>query len=244
MSAFASLVIFCALAVLSLVTVSVINEREKRQKALMQKIKRLKHRARELEELVVEVDLLVESRAIARLINEEILELILAMKAADESATYLDASYQAAIARSENLADEGQVVTIDRLKGSDAQIARSQRSLEEAAGVIRKQQRSGKISLEEMNIFLSELSWAHLMVDVISHVAQGHRAINRNDVLSGHAFYKKAQQLLMQSAHSDKRRHRMIKELAEILSNRRRALSEDLMPETRINPEESAPQSS
>jgi hypothetical protein len=166
------------------------------------------------------------------------------MKAADESATYLDASYQAAIARSENLADEGQVVTIDRLKGSDAQIARSQRSLEEAAGVIRKQQRSGKISLEEMNIFLSVLSWAHLMVDVISHVAQGHRAINRNDVLSGHAFYKKAQQLLMQSAHSDKRRHRMIKELAEILSNRRRALSEDLMPETRINPEESAPQSS
>ena len=120
--------------------------------------------------------------------------------------------------------------------------------LEEAATILRRQQATGKFSFEEMNAFLSELSWAHLMVDAISHVGQGHKALRRHDVLSAHAFYKKSQQLLMHSAHPDKRRHRFIKELSEMLANKRTAVSEDIMPETHLNPEpallRSAPQES
>ena len=76
------------------------------------------------------------------------------------------------------------------------------------------------------------------MVGAISHIGQGHKAAIRGDMLSAHAFYKKAQQLLIQSPHPEPRRRRMIKELGEILSNKRKSLSLDLMPEDFYNPEQ------
>lgn len=239
MSAFASLILFVLLAIISLGAVSWVNAREKKRKILTQKLKEMRRHIMNTEELILDVDQMVESRSIAKLINDEIVEMIQAMKAANPETGYLDASYQTAMARAEALADESVPTSLDRLKDSDAQIARSKHVLEEAATILRRQQATGKFSFEEMNAFLSELSWAHLMVDVISHVGQGHKALRRHDVLSAHAFYKKAQQMLMHSAHPDKRRHRFIKELSEMLANKRVAVSEDIMPETHLNPEPS-----
>ncbi len=237
MTASTSLILFAALAIISLLAVSWVDGREKRRKALSKKLKGLRQHISSTEELILEVDQMVESRAIAKLINDEIIEMILAMKNVNPEAGYLEASHQTAISRAEALNDESIAVPLDRLKDSDAQIARSKKTLEEAAGILRRQQVSGKLSFEEMNAFLSELSWGHLMVEVITLVGQGHKAQRRQDVLSSHAFYKKAQQLLMHSAHPDKRRHRFIKELSEMLANKRLTISEDIMPETHLNPE-------
>ncbi len=239
MSVFASLVLFCALAITSLIAVSWVNEREKRQRILTKKLKQMRHQVGTTEELIIEIEQMVESRAIAKLLNDEIIDMIQAMKAANPESGYLEASYQTAIARTETLNDESIPIALDRIKDSDAQIARAQKTLEEAAVILRRQQASGKLSFEEMNAFLSELSWGHLMVEVVTHVGQGHKAQRRQDVLSSHAFYKKAQQLLMKSNHPDKRRHRFIKELSEILANKRTAISVDIMPETHLNPEPS-----
>ncbi len=240
MSAFASLIVFVVLAAVSLIAVNWVNNRETKRKVLSKKLKELRQRISATEELILEVDQMVESRVISKLMNDEIIEMILAMKNANPDSGYLDASHQTAIARADALNDESISVPLDRLKESDAEIARGKRALEDAAVILRRQQASGKISFEEMNAFLSQLSWGHLMVDAITHVGQGHKAQRRHDVLSAHAFYKKAQQILMHSAHPDKRRHRFIKELSEMLANKRTAISEDIMPENHLNPEPQA----
>ena len=231
------LFVLCAIAALSLLLVSFFNERERRQKIRQQRLHKLRQQTQDQEELVLIVDQLVESRAIARLINDEVISLIQEMIRTAPRATYLEASYQTALARGDALSDESSASPLDRLKQSDSQIAKSQRSLEVAATIIRRQQSNQRISFEEMNTFISELNWAHLMVAVVSHVGQGHKAMSRGDGLSAQAFYKKAQQLLVQSSHPDPRRQRMIKELSELLGKKRSSLSEDLMPETHLNPE-------
>lgn len=244
MSALTSLIIFCALAAFSLIVVSVANEREKRKQVLSKKFKELRQYIHETEELILEIDQLSEDHTVAKLMNNEIIEMILAMKNANPGANYLDASYQTAIARADTLNDSTIEAPLDRLKESDTQIARAQKVIEEAAIALRRQQNAGKISLEDMNQLLIGLNWAHLMVEVVSHIGQGHKAVRRNDILSAHAFYKKAQQMLMQSSHPDKRRHPFIKELSEIMANNRRAISTHIMPESHLNPEEPPTQNS
>ncbi|GAA5317227.1 MAG: hypothetical protein AseanaTS_24310 [Candidatus Pelagadaptatus aseana] len=236
MSALAFLILFIVLAIGSLAVVSYINEKEKRQKLVRQKLNQVKLRSNELEELVVAVDQLVETRAIPRLINEEIIEMLASVKDGNEQALFLQANYQTAIARHDILSDETKDKNYDRMMESDKQIAQSQRYLQEAARIIRKQQGTGKISLEEMNAFIEELAWSNLTIEAITYIGQGHKAINRNDVLSAHAFYKKAQQVLANSAHSNPQRHKIIKELSEMMSGRRKIVSVELMPETQYNP--------
>ncbi|WP_439134162.1 hypothetical protein [Pseudomaricurvus sp.] len=246
MSPLSYLVIFCALAVGSLVVVSIVNERENRQRILKQKLRQMRFQVQDMEELVLEVNQLTEKPMIAKLLNDEILERVLAMKEANPDAGHLQASHQTALARLqefENPSTLSDRPPIDRLRNSDAQIARSQRALEEAGIIIKRQQNRGKITLEDMNLLLLELNWAHLMIGVISHVGQGHKAIRRRDLLSAHAFYKKAQQLLIQSSHPDTRRHEFIKEVSEMLNNNRSAISPRLMPETHLNPGEESNQS-
>lgn len=239
MSALTYLFISAIVAVFALMVVSVANQREQRIRMVRQKMFQLKQRLEFLEELVIEIVMLVESKAIAKQINDEIIDLLNAMLKLDPSALYLGASMSNAEKRSEDLSDESTHYPIDRMKESDAKIARAQFQLNEAGKILRKQQIDGKLTLEEYNLFIHQLSWAHLMTDVISHVGQGHRAYNRGDILTAHAFYKKAQQLLIQSSHTDSRRHPMIKELTEIMSGSRRSLSAALMPEQSQNPDQS-----
>lgn len=240
MSSLSYLIIFCALAAGALAVVSIVNEKENRRRILQQKLRHMRFQVQDTEELVLEINQLVESRIIAKLLNDEILEMVLAMKQAHPDAGYLNASHQTALARLEEYQDQTrspQRPFLDRLKNSDAQIARSKRHVEEAGLILRRQQSNGKLSLEEMNPLLAELRWAHLMIDVISYIGQGHKAMRRRDLLSAHAFYKKAQQTLIQSSLPDKRRHEFIKEISEVLNNKRSVISSHLMPETQVNPE-------
>lgn len=241
MSSLSILVILCTLAIGSLITVSAINQRELKAKHIRQKLGQLKMRVDDLEELVINLDQLVETRAIPKIINDEVIDMVSAMLELDTSARYLEATLINARKRAEELSDDGLKRDISRLKESDAQIAKSQHMLNEAGRVLRNQRSQGRITLAELETFISELSWVHLMVNVISYIGQGHKAINRGDFLSAQAFYKKAQQNLIQSPHADPRRHRMIKELGEILNNRRKSISLDLMAEAFYNPEEVSP---
>ena len=236
MSSLTLLVFFIALAVGSLVIVSLLNERERRQKIIRQRLQQIKILANDLEETVMAIDNLVETRAIPQLINEEIIEMLLEIKDAHPQATYLQAAYRSAISRQDRLNDESEIRHLDRLKESDKQVALAQAQLTAAGRIIRKQHASGKITLDEMNTFISELAWSHLLIEVFTFIGQGHRAINRKDILSGHAFYKKSLQLLGKSKHTSQKRHAMIKEITEMIEGKRQALSLDLMPETQLNP--------
>src|SRR5690606_4134095 len=80
----------------------------------------------------------------------------------------------------------------------------------------------------ELETYLSELRWAYLMVSVMSYIAQGEKSQGISDRFSAQAFYRKAQQLLMESMHQDPRRLKMIKEISEIVDGDRVSLSQEL----------------
>lgn len=239
------LIIFCSLAVFSLTAVSIVNKREERQRALKQRQRRLRFQMLELEELVLNIHQLVENHQTTRLLNEELLATILAVRASDGDAAHLDALYHTALARHENLSAEEPdgnaldhaVPRLNRLQHSDSDIGRAKRMLNESLVMLRRQQRRGKIEMDELRTLQLDLSWANLMVDVISLIGQGHKSIRRNQIFTAHAFYKKAQQLLIQSAHPDIRRKQFIREITELMQGKRRSLSLHLMPESALNPD-------
>ncbi|BFM11468.1 hypothetical protein R50072_16210 [Simiduia litorea] len=197
---------------------------------------KLKLRVDELESLLIHLVNLQENQDILIQINDEITDMYRAMIQLDSSQTYLEAGLKNAEQRTASLS-EPLANPPKRLLESDAKIALAQKHLTEAAKVIRHRQAHAKISMEEMQIYIKELSYQHLMVDVISMIGQGHKAANKSNPLSAQAFYKKARQMLIQSTHSDPRRHQMIKEVAELLDGKRKSISPSLMPETFLNPD-------
>jgi hypothetical protein len=70
------------------------------------------------------------------------------------------------------------------------------------------------------------------MIETISIIGQGLRSKKRRDPVSAQSFYKRARQSLANSTHTDPRRHRIMKELSEMINNKRDLLSRDLMHET------------
>ncbi|UTA49381.1 hypothetical protein L1F30_07550 [Simiduia sp. 21SJ11W-1] len=231
-----SLIIFCAIAVLSLLVVSLANQRQERLRSRRIRLQKIKLRVDELETLLIHLTHLLENPDVLIQINDEIVDMYQAMIDLDSSLPYLEAGLNTAQQRASQLSTN-QSLKPRRLLESDAKIALAQKHLTEAAKVIRHRQAHAKISMEEMQLFVRELSYQHLMVDVISMVGQGHKAMNKSNPLSAHAYYKKARQMLISSTHSDPRRHQMIKQVAEMLDGKRVSLSEELMPETFLNPD-------
>ena len=112
-------------------------------------------------------------------------------------------------------------------RDSDAQIARAQLQINAAIEFLPLLASKGKITGSDLETFLNELRWAGLMVSVMSFVAQGERALVISDRFSGLAFFRKAQQLLMESLHPDPKRITIIRELSEIIDGERVKLSDE-----------------
>lgn len=245
MSPGSCLIIFCTLAVFSLTSVSIVNKREERQRALKQQQRQLRFKLQDLEELVLNISQLVDNRQIVRLLNEELLETILAAKQSAAEGSVLDALHHTALARHETLSADPQdtsphddeLPALDRLQRSDAAIAQAKRRLTDALIILRRQQRQGKIQLDELRLLQLDLSWASLMVEVISLLGQGHESVRRREIFTAQAFYKRAQQLLIHSSHPDKRRPQFIREITELMEGKRRSISPQLMPESALNPD-------
>lgn len=230
------LITFCSIAILSLLVVSIANQREEKMRSRRIRLHKLKMRVDELESLLVQVSPLLESSDVMVQLCEEIQDMYHAMQSLDPSLSYLSAAIASAEARTHELVGS-QLPRPARLMESDARIALAQKHLTEVARTIRHRQAHGKISLEEMQVYLRELSYQHLMVDVISMVGQGHRAAARSNPISAQAFYKKARHLLIQSTHPDPRRLEFIREVAAILDGSSKAINTTLMPESFMNPD-------
>lgn len=241
MSAFISLIFFIFLAIASMTAVAYSNFQVEKKVRVREKLRVYKERLEELEDMVITLDGLCENRMIPRIVNDEVIELYQTMIELDPKASYLEAGLNIATNRSGDLANLNEQREINRLCRSDAQIARIKHYCQQTTAIIAKRHTTdGHISANEYQSFTLELQWVMLMVDVISFIAQGHKAYNKHDVLTANAFYKKAQTCLLRSSHPDERRHRMIKQVADILFGRRKSIEEDLMPETEFNPDNTA----
>jgi len=199
MTAFASLIFFLFIAATAMSVVAYTNYRVDKAKNMRHKLQKYRVRVEELEDVILALDQICESRAIPRIINDEVIELYEIMMEMDPRANYLKAGHGNAIARSEELSNESAERHISRMCSSDAQIARLQAYFKESSGILRTHHTNNKISTTELQSYLEELEWLDLMVSVISNIAQGHKAYTRQDALTANAFYKKAQSEMINS---------------------------------------------
>lgn len=228
--------VFLILIVFSLVVVSFANRVQTRNRMVRQKAFQIKRRIDDLEEVCSSIEPLLESVLIPRLINEEVLDLIRSLQQLDPNMSSLDVKRANAQEIAHNLASGQRTQPLYRVQPSDAAIARNKYYLTEAARVVRRHQAIGRLDAAELDTNIRELSWAHLMTEVISYITQGHKAVNRNDPMAAYGFYRRAQNVLITASVRDDRRHRFIKEISDMLEGKRLAISTELMPETEFNP--------
>ena len=237
MTAFASLVLLIGIVACSMSVVAYSNYQVAKGKRTTYRLEKMKVRVEELEDVVLVLDSLCESRIIAKFVNDEIIAYYNEMLNISPKATYLSAGLANAQLRANELSDESSHREISRICKSDAQIARYRAYLAEALRILRKQHTEGVLSSNELQVFSLEIEWLQLQVKVISNIVEGHKAYTKHNILSANAFYKKAQTELIRSTHPDERRTKMISQVADMLFGRRKSIDPELMPETEFNPQ-------
>ncbi|MGD8176490.1 hypothetical protein [Marinimicrobium sp. ARAG 43.8] len=234
----AQLLLLIIVLLSALFAVHLINQREEkvRQQRLHQRSYRW--RADQLEEVLVGLEAVMSDRSVALCVNREILHLLEQMLALEQGdKTPLETRLRYVREREEGLREHPDQPRASRLRESDAEMARAKGHMEHAAKVLRRQHQEGRLD-ETLSLsdLLQSLSWQALMVEVITYIVEGHKALRRGDITTSQAYYKKAQGLLISSDHPDPRRMAMIRELGEVILGKRAALSEELMPEDAYNP--------
>lgn len=231
-----SILILCFLLAAALIAVSLINQAQERQRIRRLKQHHLRLQVSNLESVISCLEQTIPNRLIAKHVNDEVLSLLQTILELESGAAeHIETSLRNVEARGEELTSARDRPRTSYQKDSDVQIAQSHLYINEAARVLRHRASQGRMAEEEKDIYLSELAWAYLMVSAMSYIGQGHKATARGDGFSAHAFYQKAQHLLMESTHPDPKRMRMIKEMGEILAGNRDTLSRDLMPEDNVS---------
>lgn len=223
------IVILVFLMLITLFGVSVIGRIQQRQRLRRLQQRRLRIQAEELIEVVVCLEQTLPNRAITKHINDMIIALQQQMLALEDNhPEHIEAAIQKSELYSEELINPKNRQSISYQRESDAQIAKTQLHINETMHLITQLAAQGTINEIELDAYLIELRWAHLMVSVMSYIGQGDKSMAISDRFSAQAFYRKAQQLLMESMHQDPRRLKMIKELSEMVDGGRVGLSRDL----------------
>lgn len=220
------IVILIFLMLITLFGVSLLNRIQQRQRLRRLEQRRLRIRAEEMSELVNCLEQTLPNRSITKHINDMVIALqhqMLALE--DKNREHLEAAIQKSEQYSEDLLNPKNRQNISYRRDSDAQIAKTQQYLNETMHLLTQLAAQGDINEVELDTYLGELRWAYLMVSVMSYIAQGEKSIAITDRL---AFYRRAQQLLMESMHQDPRRLQMIKELSEMIDGERNGLSYNL----------------
>lgn len=226
------MVIIVCLAILmvaALLVVSTINRAQQQERLRRLQQRHIRLQAEELSEVVTCLEQTVPNRLIAKLFNDVVISLLNNMLRLENKTTeHIENAINKAEAHSAMLANPKESLYTSYQRESDAQIAKTQLHIMEAMNLLPQLTAQGRISEVEMDVYLTELRWAHLMVAVMSYVGQGDKSMSISDRFTGQAFYRKAQHLLMESLHQDPRRLRLIKELSEMIDGARSNLSRDL----------------
>jgi uncharacterized membrane protein len=223
------IILLIILLLIALIAVTVINQMQLTQRKRRLEQRRLRVQVEEMIELVNCLEQTMPNRMIAKVINDQIIELQKAMlDLEDGNPDAIEASIRVREELAEALLDPSTRQPITYQRESDAQIAKTQLHLNDAVKLLQEASATGAISDAEYTSYVSELRWAYLMVSVMSYMGQGDKSMMISDRISAIAFYRKAQQLLMESMHQDPRRLKMIKEISEIIEGSRASLSPEL----------------
>jgi ABC-type multidrug transport system fused ATPase/permease subunit len=230
-----ALITLMILALIALTVVSAINaaQEKERDRRLQQRKWRIK--ADMLTDIVNCLEQTIPNRRIAKYINDEVTLILLQILTLEKaSSPHIESSIRHAQLRTEDLSNSDINTLSSYQKDSDAHISQTQVHLTETVEIVRHLAAINKINDSELASFLTELSWAQLMVNAASFIGQGQKFIAMGDRLLAQGYFQRAQQVLMESVHPDPRRIRMIKELSEMLDGNRKSMSRDLLPERKL----------
>lgn len=223
------IVILVFLMLITLFAVSVIDRIQQRHRQRRLQQRRLRVQTEELIEIVSCLELTLPNRSITKHINDMVISLQQQMLTLeDKNPEYIEAAIHKSELHSEELLNPKNRQAITYQQESDAQIAKTQLHLNAAMHLVTQLAAQGTINEIELDAYLIELRWAYLMVSVMSYIGQGDKSMSISDRFSAQSFYRKAQQLLMESMHQDPRRMKMIKELSEMVDGGRASLSREL----------------
>ena len=191
------IVILVFLMLITLFGVNVIGRIQQRQRMRRLQQRRLRVQAEELIEVVACLEQTLPNRTITKHINDMIIALQQQMLALEDNhPEHIEAAIQRSELYSEELINPKNRHSISYQRESDAQIAKTQLHINETMHLITQLAAQGTINEVELDAYMVELRWAHLMVSVMSYIGQGDKSIAISDRFSAQAFYRKAQQLL------------------------------------------------
>lgn len=220
----------------ALLLVSILNNIQRQQQMRRLQQRRLRLQVEELHEVVACLEQTLPNPAIAKHVNDTIIDLLRDILSLEDKHTeHIEAAIRKAESHSEYLAQPTKIPMVSYQRESDAQIAKTQLLLNEALNLMPHLVTQGKINEAELDTYLRDLHWAILMVSVMSYIGQGDKSMAISDRFSAQAFYRKAQQVLMESMHPDQRRLRLIKELSEMIDGSRESLSREFKSQERIS---------
>lgn len=231
MNAITGITLFLCLMLLSLLAVSYVNRVQKRDRMIRENVRQIKLAIEGLEESSLVVEPLLESVSIPKLINEEILRLLEAIHELDPHAPFTAVKRESASKTLEQLTTGKRNHPLYRALPSDAAIARAKYHLTATARLIRKLYRKEQLDDTEFETLTAELSWAHMMVEVVSHLNEGHNAIKKDESAIAYGHYLRAQNALIGHHLHDKRRRQLIDEINALAKGQTKKISAELIPE-------------
>lgn len=218
------------IAIGGLILVNIANRRETRARLIKVKVAQIKRKIQEMEEFCLSLEPLLDTAAIPGVINDEIIATIEGVK--DFSDTQLlDVYRENALSRRESWSKGQDRVPLYRAQDSDAKMARALYYLNEASQILRNLQSKGLLESTALQEMLDDLSWSHLMVKVVTHVIEGQKVQQNGNLGKALAFYKKAQQIAIETSIADARRQQLIADLGALLDNQGKVFDSQLIPE-------------
>lgn len=227
------IIVFLFILMLGALTFVSLLDRKQRQESMRRlEQRRLRLQVEELSDLVACLEYTIPNRAVAKAFNQRMIEhLQILLSLEKNNKSYIEAALNKAEIHSQRLANPDERWHISYQRDSDAQISQTQTHMANAIELLPQLAAQGLINESELTSFTQDLRWGHLMVQVMSLVAQGNKSMTISDRFTAHAFYRKAQTHLLESLHQDPRRLQMIKELSQMIDGSRTRLSHELSPE-------------
>jgi hypothetical protein len=223
-------IILGLLIAVALILVSLIHEKQKKEQRRRQQQRRLRIQIEELSEVLTCIEQTIGDRNLAKKINEFIIALLQSMRRLEaKHSPYTESALQKVLAHNQELDNPQLQFHIHYERESDALINKTQQQLLDTISILSSLTSQGRLSEAEFESYQNQLRWAHLMVAVMSFVAQANKNLMIDDRVTAQAFFQRALYLLMESPNPNPKRLGLIKEINEMLEGTRHRLSDHLL---------------
>jgi hypothetical protein len=194
-----------SLMVLSIVVAVAVNERNKRQLELRQKLARLRARSDYIKEIALASENLVDD---ANIPTQLLFQASMMAKQIEDLAGS-DPHAQATLRSNLELINRWESAGLNRemriIATNNLEVARYQKQLFEADRILQVSTQIGLLDSARYEQLKNELAWASLAIEANAHLAQGNTAVESGDRFTAQAHFRHARNCLEASHCKDPR---------------------------------------